>query len=285
MIETKSVSISQILVRSSGYLKQICSHSLQPYRGCSFGNSLCGVGCYVQHNWFVTRGRTWGRFLEIRQNAAEIYLKTCRTERNWAYRSDIPFAIFCSSATDPFLPQERSCGITRSVLEAMKQQPPDSLIVQTRSPLVLSAADLLEELSQRCQLRVHMTIETDREQLPGLPPFATSVSARINACQELKKRGIKTIVTASPLLPIRDPQAFFQQIAEVADGVVIDHFIEGDGTPDGSRTRKTVLPEAMWEVEPDSITINYRDRIVGIARIVLPGRVGVGQTGFAGLLE
>jgi len=44
------VEVGRILTRASGYLRDVCSHSLQPYRGCSFGRSLCGVGCYVRHN-------------------------------------------------------------------------------------------------------------------------------------------------------------------------------------------------------------------------------------------
>ena len=31
--------VGNVLTRTSGYLKTVTSHSLQPYRGCSFGNS------------------------------------------------------------------------------------------------------------------------------------------------------------------------------------------------------------------------------------------------------
>ena len=41
------VRVKRILTRAGGYLRDVCSHSLQPYRGCSFGRSLCGVACYV----------------------------------------------------------------------------------------------------------------------------------------------------------------------------------------------------------------------------------------------
>jgi hypothetical protein len=47
-----------------GYLRTVTSHSLQPYRGCTFGNSLCGVGCYVQHNRHLLAGRQWVGFLK-----------------------------------------------------------------------------------------------------------------------------------------------------------------------------------------------------------------------------
>jgi hypothetical protein len=62
-----------ILTRTSGFLKTVTSHSVQPYRGYTFGNSLCGVGCFVPHNMWITRGRSWDGFLEVRTNATDLY--------------------------------------------------------------------------------------------------------------------------------------------------------------------------------------------------------------------
>jgi hypothetical protein len=75
---------------------------------------------------------------------------------------------------------------------------------------------------------------------------------------------------------------FFARIAEVADAVVLDHFIQGDGSADGSRTSRTPLPAAMRQVDPDSLDISYRDRMVAVARKHLPGRVGINIDGFVG---
>src|SRR5262245_49072568 len=127
---TTSTTIQSVLTRSGGYLTTVCSHSLQPYRGCPFGKALCGVGCYVQHSGHITQGRAWGSFLEARVNAAESYLQGIERERAWARRARGAFRIFLSSATEPFPPQERRWGVTRSVLEAMRTAPPDGLIVQ-----------------------------------------------------------------------------------------------------------------------------------------------------------
>jgi DNA repair photolyase len=275
-------TVKSVLTRSSGYLRTVCSHSLQPYRGCSFGRSLCGVGCYVQHNPWVRRGASWGEFLEVRTNAADVYRAQARRERTWARRERDGFSIFFSSATDPFLPQEAKRGISKAVLEAMCEQPPDVLILQTHSAAVADHGELLERLAAHCDLRVQLSIETDREQLPGLPPPASSVAARLAASAALRARGLRTVVTVSPLLPIEDPHAFFSRVGEVADAVVVDHYIGGDGSADGSRTARTSLPAAMEALHPSSSTLAYRDEIVAIARERLPGRVGVGPDGFAG---
>ncbi|MEX0727758.1 MAG: hypothetical protein WD065_15885, partial [Planctomycetaceae bacterium] len=157
-ITVTETTVKNILTRTSGYLAGVTSHSLQPYRGCSYGNALCGVACYVQHNQHVLRGRPWGSFLEVRTNAADAYREHVDKERIWATRQGIPFSIFLSSATDPFVPQERRYGVTRSVLEAMCHEPPDELVLQTHSHLVQEAKPLLCELRLLCRLRVHVSI-------------------------------------------------------------------------------------------------------------------------------
>ncbi len=285
-------TIKNVLTRTSGFLRTVTSHSLQPYCGCTFGHSLCGVGCYVRHNGRLLKGRDWGSFLEVRTNAAQSYLDNYEVEAAWARRrpaeemgasaTDGLFSIFCSSSTDPFLPQEFRYGITRSILEALVRRPPDRLILQTHSHQVAEYAPLLREVAARCDLRVHVSIETDREKIPGLPPHSSSVQNRLDACRRLREAGLRTVVTVAPLLPIGDPEGFFARVAQVADAVVVDHFIGGDGSADGGRTLRTALPAAMQQLAPESLELAYRDRMVEVARRHLPGRVGINVDGFAG---
>jgi DNA repair photolyase len=274
--------VVSILTRTRGYLDGVTSHSLQPYRGCSFGRTLCGVGCYVQHNGWLTRGAAWGSFLEARINAAEAYAAGSARERRWARRVRGGFSIFMSSSTDPFVPQERRLRVTARVLAAMLDDPPDALVVQTHSHAVVDHLPVLLELAAACDLRVHLSIESDRDTLPGLPAPASPVARRLEAAGRLRAAGIRSVVTVAPLLPIAEPEAFFSRLAESADAVVIDHFIGGDGSEDGARTARTALPAAMESVAPGSTRLAYRDRMVEVARRILPGRVGVCREGFAG---
>ena len=285
MTTVSEVRIGNVLTRTTGYLKTVSSHSLQPYRGCTYGNALCGVGCYVQHNGHILKGRPWGSFLEVRTNAAESYLEHVGRERRWARRQPLGhFSIFLSSSTDPFVPQEQRYGVTESVLRAMLDEPPDVLILQTHSHLVENSIELLTALARQADLRVHVSIETDLESVPELPPHASSVERRFQACHQLKRAGLRTVVTVSPLLPLNEPRVFFSRISEVADAVVIDHFIQGDGSESGDRTRRTPLAAAMAAVSPESVTLEYRNRIVSLAKEILPGRVGVSIDGIAGRL-
>lgn len=281
-MQLEETTIQKILNRTSGFLSTVCSHSVQPYRGCTLGQSLCGVGCYVQHSRHMTQGRPWGSFLEVRVNAADSYRKHFAAERRWARAHRGQFSLFLSSATEPFLPQETRYGITRSLLEAMRTAPPDELILQTHSHRVANYIDLLVQVAAVCSTRVHVSIESDRESLPGLPPPASSVEHRFRAAQDLRAAGLQTVITVAPLLPIANPDAFFLRISQVAHAVVIDHFIAGDGTADGHRTLRTPLPAAMQALDPASISLEYRQKILEIALRYLPGRVGVNIDGFAG---
>ncbi|MFQ5443111.1 MAG: radical SAM protein [Nitrospinales bacterium] len=270
-----------ILSRTSGYLKTVCSHSLNPYVGCGFGLSSCGEACYVRFNPWLTQGREWGRFVDVKINAPEVYSRTVDRERNWTRIRREPFAIFFSSSTDPWQPVERKYRISRQLLRAMRENPPDELILQTHTSNILDDAGVIVELSHVCRVRVHISIEGDRERLPGLPAPPCLLEERIQALRRFADAGVMTVACLSPLYPLMDPHAFFSRLAKTGiAGVVVDHFIRGDGTEDGSRTRKTRLPDSMAEVNTESLHLAYRDEVVRIARNHLP--VGVSRSGFAG---
>ncbi len=275
------IQCRSILTRAGGYLHDVCSHSLNPYVGCGFGRSACGVGCYVRHNAWLTKGRDWGAFVEVKTNAPEVYVQTYEAEQRWAHRRDQPFSIFFSSSTEPWQPVEKQYRITRRLLEVMRTHPPDELILQTHTPAMLDDLDWVAALTRQCRLRVHVSIEGDTERLPGLPPPPATVQARIELLRQLSSAGIFAVACLSPLYPMQNPAAFFEQLAGAgASAVVIDHFILGDGTREGSRTWKTDLPRSMEAVDTASTRLEYRDRIAAIAQTYLP--VGISAAGFAG---
>ena len=90
------------------------------------------------------------------------------------------------------------------------------------------------------------------------------------------------MVCMSPLYPLRDPDCFFSRLVESgASAVVIDHFIEGDGTQYGSRTQRTGLPLAIKSFDEQAVKFSYREKVAAIARNYLP--VGISTSGFAGV--
>jgi DNA repair photolyase len=275
------VQCKSILTRASGYLREVCSHSINPYVGCGFGRSACGVGCYVRHNAWLMKGRDWGSFVEVKTNAPEVYVHTYEAEQRWAHRRGQPLCIFFSSSTEPWQPVEKQYRITRRLLEVMLTHPPDELILQTHATAMRDDLLRVVALSQHCRLRVHVSIEGDVERLPGLPPPPATIKDRIELLRQLSSSGIFTVACLSPLYPMQHPAAFFERlVAAGVDAVVIDHFIEGDGTREGSRTWKTGLPRSMAAIDSESTRLEYRDRIAAIAQDYLP--VGISASGFAG---
>ncbi|QPJ63654.1 MAG: hypothetical protein G3M70_00245 [Candidatus Nitronauta litoralis] len=217
----------------------------------------------------------------MKSNAARVYKETCERERRWAHRRDRPFSVFFSSSTEPWQPAEKKFRITRQLLKALTDNPPEELILQTHSTSILDDKDLIRALSGKTDLRVHISIETDREHIQGLNKQACGVEERIEAVHNLSDAGLFVVVCMAPLLPMEHPERFFRKLARAgAQAVVVDHFIEGDGTATGSRTLKTVLPEKMEALMPASVQLNYRDEIASIARRFLP--TGISAAGFAG---
>jgi DNA repair photolyase len=280
-MKVDEVHCKSILTRTSGYLKTVSSHSLNPYVGCGFGRSACGEGCYVRFNQWLLSGREWGRFVDIKTNAALVYSQTVEREKKWARKNVGCFSIFFSSSTDPWQPVERKVRLTRQLLEIMHAVPPDKLILQTHSTYILDDLDRIQSLSGLCDLRVQLSVEGDYDRLPGLPPPPSSLEERMEVLKIFTDQGMQTVACLSPLYPMKAPDAFFSRLAKMGvSAVVIDHFIQGDGTRDGSRTLKTKLPKAMAEVAPRSVDLSYRDRVARIAGKYLP--VGISASGFAG---
>ncbi len=270
-----------ILTRATGYLREVCSHSLNPYTGCGFGRSGCGVGCYVQFNPWINRGRDWGDFVDVKINAPEVYRATSERESCWARKHRGTFSIFLSSSTEPWQPAEKQFRITRRLLEAMRDQPPDELILQTHGTGIRDDLELVAELSELFRLRVHVSLEGDLLRLPGLPAPPSTFDDRLELIQELSAHGLRGVACLSPLYPLQEPEAFFKTLVEAGcSAVVVDHFIQGDGTADGSRTLQSSLPKAMENQLPESVSLDYRDFVIRFAQEYLP--VGVSASGFAG---
>src|SRR5690606_14362922 len=186
--------------------------------------------------------------------------------------------IFCSSATDPYVPIERRLGLTRACLEVLVRHPPARLVVQTRSPFVVRDADLLARLPGAL---ASMTVGTDEERVRRLlEPDAPSIALRIEALARLRAAGVRTQAAVSPLLPC-DPARLARRLEPVAERVVLDDFFAGDGA--GGRRSRAALARlreagfAAW-AEPGYAEV----ALEAFRRVFGAERVGWSAAGFAG---
>lgn len=258
-----------ILTRTGGFLYGF-SHSLNPYRGCSYGNSLCGSYCYAPA---VVFAKEWGGHLIAKTNAAELYRREIERERRRG-----PVRIFMSSVTDPYVPQEKRLRITRAVLEAMVDEPPSLLALQTHSPGPLRDLDLLRDLP----CAVQISVETDQEALTGFPPHAYSPQVRLDALREIKDAGIEAVGVVAPLMPLQDPVAFAHALDRSCSRVIVDHYLIGDGSREGARTKRRGAPALLIENGYKRWTrLEVLEEVAEVFRSVLgPERVGVSKDGF-----
>ncbi|SES18087.1 DNA repair photolyase [Gracilibacillus ureilyticus] len=237
-IKIKEIMAKKILTEAKGYLDVGFTHSLNPYSGCGFS---C-LYCYVREMPIQKfKDVPWGEWVELKTNAADNY----RNEIQRLRKKTKPVNIFMSSATDPYQPIEREANITRGLLQAMIESPPEFLQIQTRGPLIKRDLDLLLQLKEKCKILVSMTIETDREDIKRLfAPYAPGIKLRLTVLQELHDAGIPTQASISPALPFtRD----FPKVLEgKVDHIWIDTLSIGDGSM-GKRSERLGMPRLFKE--------------------------------------
>ena len=235
-IEIRSTFPKRLLNPASGFLRGY-DYSLNPYAGCVFACSYCYVR---QMPVALFRGKEWGSWVDAKRDASQQLLGELRRAKRKGGTT-----IFMSSSTDPYQPLEYKERITRTLLEAMVEEPPDFLFVQTRSPLVTRDIDVLLKLGQRT--RVSMTVETDLERIrKAFSPAAPPIPARLQALQRLRAAGVPVQATIAPLLPCSDE--FPRKLAGIVDRVCLDDFFMGDGSQ-GRRTEKLGIARIFAELE------------------------------------
>lgn len=199
-----------------------------------------------------------------------------------------------SSVTDPCVPVESELRVTRSLLEAMIDLPPDSLVIQTHTPNLLWDLALVRKLEELCNVSVQISIETDMEN-SDLDMFRTnanfrhvySVKSRLEALSLVKNNGLHAVAVVSPLLPLKDPTAFAKSIDLSSDYAILDHFLLGDGS-NGSRTSSRIyfdepLPYILKKNGYEKWnSLDQFKHILGVfERVMGKERVGISKEGFS----
>lgn len=214
-----------ILTPASGYISGY-DFTLNPYQGCQYGCSYCYAAAFSPSQ---DLRRNWGNWVVIKTNATERLGEDLKT---WYRRHPrTPPTIYMSTVTDPYQPLETKLQLTRQLLAAMQEvSPTPTLVIQTRSPLIVRDIDLLQRFSR---LRINISIPTGSESVrrdfEGRSP---SLKARFKAIQRLRSeiypdKGFlpKISVTVTPTLPTlpEDHAGFIRSLA-IADRIVLQPF-------------------------------------------------------------
>lgn len=230
--------------------------TLNPYAGCSFGCDYCYARFFAPSE---RHQETWGRWVTVKKNAVELITEACRSG---ALKSDD--AVYMSSVTDPYQPIEQQIRLTRAVLKTVLDagvQP--RLTVQTRSPLVTRDIDLFKRFER---IRVNVTVTTDSDDVRRrYEPHCPSIASRFKALETLSAAGMRVGVSISPMLPIDDPEAFGERLADLNADEYVTQYMK----PGRSRFAAGTSIEAAQKVREDCWTgREYREARAALSRIL-----------------
>ncbi len=164
------------------------------YRGCSHGCIYCDSrsACYRFTHAFED--------IEVKRNAPELLEQALRSRRQKA-------VIGTGSMSDPYMPCEKELKLTRACLEIIRKYGYGAAI-QTKSDLILRDLDLLDEINRRAKCVVQVTLTTWDPSLCGIiEPNVCNTRRRVEVLEEMRGRGIPTIVWLTPILPFLNDTA------------------------------------------------------------------------------
>ena len=177
-------------------------YGMNIYRGCSHGCIYCDSRsrCYQFTHAFED--------IEVKQNAPELLEQALKSMRQKAM-------IGTGSMSDPYLHCEERLGLTRRCLEIICRYG-FGAAVQTKSDRILRDTDLLEEINRRAKAVVQITLTTWDDKLCRIiEPNVCNTKRRVEVLEEMRKRGIPTIVWLTPILPfINDTEENIKAILE-----------------------------------------------------------------------
>ena len=170
------------------------TQSINPYRGCEHG---C-VYCYARpsHAYVdLSPGIDFETRLFYKADAARLLRAELARP---GYRCE---TIMLGANTDPYQPVEKRLGVTREILEVMRQTRHPVAVI-TKGTLVLRDLELLQELAAMILTRVTVSLTTlDPELKRTLEPRAASPQARLRTIAALARAGIPVSVLAAPMIP------------------------------------------------------------------------------------
>ncbi len=176
------VDAKGILTGNSGY------YGMNVYRGCSHGCIYCDSrsSCYQFTHLFED--------VEVKQNAPGLLEKELKSKRRKCM-------IGTGSMSDPYMHCEEKLLLTRKCLEIILKYGFGAAVL-TKSDRILRDIDLLDEINRSSKCVVQMTLTTYDDNLCRIvEPNVCNTKRRIQVLEEMRERGIPTIVWLTPILP------------------------------------------------------------------------------------
>ena len=211
-VEYFTLPVRSLLNRCVSKREMPFTWTINPYRGCEFACKYC-YARYTHEFMEMRNGVDFEQKIYVKQHAANLLRQELRQVKPGE-------EIAIGTATDPYQPAERRYEVTRAILEEFARHEGLELGIVTKSNLVLRDIELLQQISRKNDISVHVTITTLNVDLARiLEPRAPRPDLRLEAVRRLNQAGINAGVSCSPLIPEitdspRDLEAVVRATAE-----------------------------------------------------------------------
>jgi DNA repair photolyase len=185
-------------------------YTVNPYRGCSHACLFCFAR--PTHRYLDLNAREdFEREIIVKVNVPE-RLRAELSRPSWKREH-----VALGTNTDPYQWVESRYELMPGIWKALRDtDTPASLV--TKSPLVLRDIELLQELNERSEMTVYLSVPTlDEGAWRETEPHTPSPRARIKAVAKLNEAGVPAGVLVAPLMPgINDSAEEVEKIRKLA---------------------------------------------------------------------
>ncbi len=179
--------------------------SINPYVGCEFGCTYC----YARDTHRYTMERrggaddepmpAWQAFekrILVKHNIVDVLARTLDPARLAGH------SLVIGTATDCYQPAERKFRLTRGILELLLHYRGLSIGIITKSPLVTRDLALLQELGERHEVTVNVSLATADPRLARrLELRSPTPAVRLKALHRLTDGGVYAGLLVAPIVP------------------------------------------------------------------------------------
>jgi DNA repair photolyase len=242
---TRFLEVSPRSVLNSSASTRMGFWSINPYVGCEFGCTYC----YARdtHRYAVERSglppeplpdwEAFERRILVKRGVDEVLQRTLDPAR----LNGQPLVI--GTATDPYQPAERRFQLTRRILQALLRFRGLAIEIISKSPLVVRDIDLLQQLGERHEVTVNVSLATlDRRLARRLELKSPVPEARLRGLGRLTAAGVYAGLLMAPILPgITDSRAGMGRLMGAAKEAGA-RYVVGSALRLGPAARRRFLP-------------------------------------------
>src|SRR5438874_8369965 len=151
-IEYFTLPVRSLLNRCVSRRQMPFTWTINPYRGCEFACKYC-YARYTHEFMEMRDGVEFEQKIYVKQHAADLLRQELRHVKPGE-------EIAIGTATDPYQPAERKHEVTRAILQELARHRGLELGIVTKSNLILRDINLLQKISRKNDISVHVTITT-----------------------------------------------------------------------------------------------------------------------------